>query len=675
MNELVMKGVVRQLTYIADQQDEDIKKIIISIIQTIIAAGCKLSKVGHQHIYLQLLTDDWSVDRLIILFQDPNQESIHSEITNILIQLFKALPLPTEINEEIIKGIKSSKYPDFEQLALLGECPENHDAILANNFEKNLFKDEFNTLESLHIAQSLILFGTEDNRTKVAFTIKDRVKKLAEEKYENELGEMFVLIFDEDKKSEISEQAKNVLSLIVSIEENIKEQKKNIVADLSSIESQLDFLSSLPVSQVKEWNLSPLKTLSINLSVEQGKQLIQKGIIHQISRILDSDVKNVRKTAMIILQTIISAGCQQLKVGELHPFLQPLLDDGTIAKLIELLKDREQAQIHIEIAKIMVQLFKALPLPADISQICIKKIKNTRYPDYDGLALLAECPDNHNAILANNIEKDLFKDEFNTLESLHIAYSLLMFGTDSIKRKVSQAVKDKVKKLADDIYVHELGEVYQFIFDEQKKQEIKNIAQDVFAMIVDVDEQIKESQQTNEERKKKDQVDREVEDEGEIKTDFSFLNTIQRSLLENNRVKIQEKEKEKEKDNVNVNFLSNLNNKDKEKEQQETGKLNIADNQAEKKDFDRQYVHVRDKSKQSIQDKDKQPILSQDQIKEEKKGTLKKKEKELIKQVIQPTKEKKKLAEQETNKEKQQENQSGSLKSKFREGLQFKCIK
>ncbi|KAA6379965.1 MAG: putative NEK protein kinase, partial [Streblomastix strix] len=50
MNELVMKGVVRQLTYIADQQDEDIKKIIISIIQTIIAAGCKLSKVGHQHI-------------------------------------------------------------------------------------------------------------------------------------------------------------------------------------------------------------------------------------------------------------------------------------------------------------------------------------------------------------------------------------------------------------------------------------------------------------------------------------------------------------------------------------------------------------------------------------------------------------------------------------------------
>lgn len=63
------------------------------------------------------------------------------------------------------------------------------------------------------------------------------MKKLAEEKYENELGEMFVLIFDEDKKSEISEQAKNVLSLIVSIEENIKEQKKNIVADLSSIES------------------------------------------------------------------------------------------------------------------------------------------------------------------------------------------------------------------------------------------------------------------------------------------------------------------------------------------------------------------------------------------------------------------------------------------------------
>ncbi|KAA6384632.1 MAG: hypothetical protein EZS28_019843 [Streblomastix strix] len=116
-------------------------------------------------------------------------------------------------------------------------------------------------------------------------------------------------------------------------------------------------------------------------------------------------VEYTRKSLNSISLIKFKAGIKGLKVGEQHPYYQQLMDDGTIPKLIQIFKGEKDEDIHDYIAQTLAYLFKALLLPTEIKNDVIEQLKKEEY--FDGLAILTENQDNHDAILANGYEKKL----------------------------------------------------------------------------------------------------------------------------------------------------------------------------------------------------------------------------------------------------------------------------
>ncbi|KAA6355898.1 MAG: hypothetical protein EZS28_048575, partial [Streblomastix strix] len=97
---------------------------------------------------------------------------------------------------------------------------------------------------------------------------------------------------------------------------------------------------------------------------------------------------------------------------------------------------------------------------------------------------LAECPDNHDAILANEFEKKLFEDDSCVIEYLQIAYFILYLGSEENKQRVANAVKDKVKRLADNKTLQELGKEQNW--NEQTKKDIQIIVEQLYQLIKEI---------------------------------------------------------------------------------------------------------------------------------------------------------------------------------------------
>ncbi|KAA6311143.1 MAG: hypothetical protein EZS28_056184, partial [Streblomastix strix] len=151
---------------------------------------------------------------------------------------------------------------------------------------------------------------------------------------------------------------------------------------------------------------------------------------------------------------IISSGLEGLKEGEKHPFHQQLEQDGTIAKLIQSFKDRIKKDIHSSIAQILAILYKANQLPVEIRRDVIEEQKMNN--NFDELALLAECLENHDEILAGEFEQNLFEDVTYIFQYFNITLSLLGFGSEANQKRVISAVEEKVKHLSDAEYVNDL---------------------------------------------------------------------------------------------------------------------------------------------------------------------------------------------------------------------------
>ncbi|KAA6375146.1 MAG: hypothetical protein EZS28_029328 [Streblomastix strix] len=126
-----------------------------------------------------------------------------------------------------------------------------------------------------------------------------------------------------------------------------------------------------------------------------------------------SNNENIRNKAEDIICNVVKPRLDGLKEGQQHQYHNQLQLDGTITKLVQLFKDEEDEYIHFEIALTISYLFKALPLPPEIKNNVIQKLKQNHIYE---LSLLSECPENHDAILANDFEKKLFQDDEYTLD-------------------------------------------------------------------------------------------------------------------------------------------------------------------------------------------------------------------------------------------------------------------
>ncbi|KAA6381144.1 MAG: hypothetical protein EZS28_023331 [Streblomastix strix] len=206
------------------------------------------------------------------------------------------------------------------------------------------------------------------------------------------------------------------------------------------------------------------------------------GIVQQLTKLLESEDKfGVRTKAIEIIKRIVSV--EGLKVGEQNAYLKVLTDDGTLAKLIKALKDDDKDDIHYDISWTLALLFKAAPLPKEISFKVVEQLNSLSLLMIN-ISHLAECPDNHDAILANEFEKKLFEGDSNIIEYLQITYLILHLGSEENKQRVANAVKDKVKRLTDYKTLQELGK--EQIWNKKTKKGIQAKAKESYQLIKEI---------------------------------------------------------------------------------------------------------------------------------------------------------------------------------------------
>ncbi|KAA6372634.1 MAG: hypothetical protein EZS28_031838 [Streblomastix strix] len=190
------------------------------------------------------------------------------------------------------------------------------------------------------------------------------------------------------------------------------------------------------------------------------------GLIQTLIPVLKNKDEDLQSKILWAIIYIIRVRIREIKEGEQHPFLTPLTNDGTISQLIQIIKDGDEQP-----AQILAYLYKALALPFEIEKVVIEKLK--RFPsNFEELALLAECKDNHNQILAKEFENQLFEYESDSLSSLRLILNILKFGTNENKIKISNAIKDKVEKLAFQNDKNKIEEEEEYL-DKEEKEEIK----------------------------------------------------------------------------------------------------------------------------------------------------------------------------------------------------------
>ncbi|KAA6372310.1 MAG: hypothetical protein EZS28_032163 [Streblomastix strix] len=257
----------------------------------------------------------------------------------------------------------------------------------------------------------------------------------------------------------------------------------------------------------------------------------------------ESQDKDVKKYAIDNINQIIQNGAIELKEGQQHPYHNQLSSDGTITKLIQQFKDYDNTDFKLKIANSFAYLFKALPLPPDIKKEIIELLKPAFIEE---LAFIAECSDNHDAILNGNYENNLFKYYSDTLEYLQLTYYLIKFGSNANKKRVALAVKDKVERFIIDDYLDEFIQEYSLI----QRDLLKSEAEEVLSLIKTVEELIEqegEFEEINAQKIWNRQKDDGKDDENDNEIDDDYEEDEEEQ--DNDNKEQYDEEIEKEKDN------------------------------------------------------------------------------------------------------------------------------
>ncbi|KAA6399944.1 MAG: hypothetical protein EZS28_004528 [Streblomastix strix] len=201
-----------------ESSDKDVREEVSWIILNVIKLGAKELEEGQQHPFYQQLSSDGTISKLIQQFKNKKDKDIHDEIAQTIAYLFRTLPLPPDIRKDIIEKLKIDS--DFDELAFTAECQDNHDAILNGNYENQIFKYESDALKYLQLIYHILKYGSNKNKKKVALAVKVKVERLLIDEYLDELIEKYY--WNEQKIKEIKPKAKEVLSLIKTVEESIE---------------------------------------------------------------------------------------------------------------------------------------------------------------------------------------------------------------------------------------------------------------------------------------------------------------------------------------------------------------------------------------------------------------------------------------------------------------------
>ncbi|KAA6378126.1 MAG: hypothetical protein EZS28_026346 [Streblomastix strix] len=245
---------------------------------------------------------------------------------------------------------------------------------------------------------------------------------------------------------------------------------------------------------------------------------------------MDSENEDVREDASWTIINIIQAGLEILNIGQQHPFLHQLMNDGTIAKFILLLNDKERQSDLDSIQEFLIDLFKAHQLPEEIKQQVIKTYKERSW--FDQLAILAECEDNHDMILEDEFEKKLledFENHYEIIQQLHFIIPILHLGSEENKKKVALQIKKKIKKLSNDKNIQKFAKKH--LWKEKDKEKISVQSKEILIIIKEIigDEKDDDEEEEDEDDESESKKESETEESDEEDDEEEEKNEIQKS--------------------------------------------------------------------------------------------------------------------------------------------------
>ncbi|KAA6383385.1 MAG: hypothetical protein EZS28_021088, partial [Streblomastix strix] len=277
------------------------------------------------------------------------------------------------------------------------------------------------------------------------------------------------------------------IEIIKQLIHNNQQGNNLIVFDSEFIDGVLRLLNDNPLPIIKSHNLSPIWYLIKQLTFDQKRKLIPKGIVPIMLKMMTSDDKDVVFIARRILDGLFSIGMEGLQGGEQHPLRKPLEDDGTINELIkqfnEVEKGDDKYQVREVISQILASLNKAYPLPQDCGQEIINQLKDSDNHDQQYLDLLAECPDNYDMILDNEYERKMLNDEQNLLPSLQLLETMLLVGSEFNGKILTYALQDKVKILTYFSHLNQILDKDGEELSQLNKEETRMKAQQVLKLM------------------------------------------------------------------------------------------------------------------------------------------------------------------------------------------------
>ncbi|KAA6401177.1 MAG: hypothetical protein EZS28_003295 [Streblomastix strix] len=228
--------------------------------------------------------------------------------------------------------------------------------------------------------------------------------------------------------------------IVLELSDNNPEACKMIIQETDFIDKYISYLNSLSKSQIKNWHGYYFTTLSDNLPSEDQNLLFEKGVIQTIVN-LDFKDKECSLEYFKIESSIIEAENQRLKDGEQHPYMKQLSEDGTLTKILQAFINEKNEDKQRILMNSLGSLYKAAPLPIDTQKLIIDFLRKEK--KFEIMSYLAECPSNHDTILMNDYEQKFFQKSLTEMHSIRIIYSIIKYGNEINKKKVSAAVKEE----------------------------------------------------------------------------------------------------------------------------------------------------------------------------------------------------------------------------------------
>ncbi|KAA6383103.1 MAG: putative kinase domain protein, partial [Streblomastix strix] len=480
------------------------------------------------HPYLETLEKDGVIKNIIEQFYANKRIDVIIKLSTskLLDSLYiQGIKLPSDLQQQVITEICEKTQTEsiyfrphaMHQVVLFALNRENHEAIIETDFIESSLeffknKEKGNLAQaqkaeySIKAFQKLFIYGGSMIRKLIRQTLTpETLSGLKNDQiFGKEVKIMLITLSDPES-----------IDLLVKMERPIELRNEEYKIELlrtGLIEIlNNEIAKAFQLEDGEDWHLQSLYILSRNIPIKQKKLLFSKGVIQLMAQIQDSDEKDTRGKACEIISEIIEAGINGLKEGEQHPFLKPLIDDGTVNKLIQALGNQnngltgDKTVISISslyeyktgtlddvtaiIATFLAKLYKASPLPLNIKQEIIHELIYGKVIKYNELLLLTECQENYDAILSNDFLKELSKDRYiKTLNYVRINYILMRIGSGKIKKKIARSVKEKIEELADDEKFNKLAEKEKI--EGSEYQEIRMKIKEILMMITEIQRKV-----------------------------------------------------------------------------------------------------------------------------------------------------------------------------------------